>query len=440
MSLVLARHPARVVDAGCGSGRFTVALRRAGFDGPLLAVDADPRACAMTRAHLAAAGLAPAEVCQADFLTTRLERTQGRTAFVGNPPYVRHHLLSPATKRWAQRCARDLGVKLSGLAGLHVLFLLAMARASQGGDLGCLVTSAEWLDARYGAAPRHLLAGRLGLTSLDVFDARADIFAGTASTAAVFAWEVGWGGGARVGRPEALEGPVARGIEVGREGLATAPRWSVLGRDRGPDTGGLVPLSSYARVHRGLATGANAFFTMTAREAEARGLTPWVRPCLCHAREVGEGSVSPSSARRVLVCPPDGAAEEPAVRAWIGRGLRAGVSHGYLCRMRRRWWDLGTPPAPPIVATYMARRPPRFALNPEGCAVLNVIHGIWFKELVEPAVAAALVDWLNAHAGLLEGARTYHGGLRKWEPSDLEAVLVPPLAALRELAAASSAP
>jgi hypothetical protein len=82
----------------------------------------------------------------------------------------------------------------------------------------------------------------------------------------------------------------------------------------------------------------------------------------------------------------------------------------------------------------MARHPPRFALNPEGCAILNVLHGIWFREPVEAEVAAALVAWLNAHAKELRGARTYQGGLLKWEPRDLESVLVPPLAALRKAA------
>jgi len=80
----------------------------------------------------------------------------------------------------------------------------------------------------------------------------------------------------------------------------------------------------------------------------------------------------------------------------------------------------------------MARRAPAFAWNPDSCRILNVFHGIHFLEEVDDDTVRLLVRWLNRNAKGFEGGRVYHGGLRKFEPSELAAVRVPPLKRLRE--------
>jgi hypothetical protein len=74
----------------------------------------------------------------------------------------------------------------------------------------------------------------------------------------------------------------------------------------------------------------------------------------------------------------------------------------------------------------MARRPPAFALNPDGLAVINIAHGLYPVRPMTAGQLAALVAHLNASASTYRGAgRTYHGGLEKFEPSEMEALLVP---------------
>jgi len=437
---VLERTPCRVADLGSGSGRFAVALRRAGFQGQLLAVDADPLAVLMTRAHLAAAGLPPAEVVCADLLQLRLPAVVGRTAFIGNPPYVRHHDLTRETKAWAQRAGGQLGVKLSGLAGLHVLFVLAAALASRPGDLGCLLTSAEWLDVGYGAAIRQLLAGPLGLRFLDLLAPEAVHFSDAMSTALLFGWEQGSRGPSRLRQADQASqlGALGTGRAVSHQALAAAPRWSALCRAppaaRRQD---MVPLSTYGRVHRGVATGANAFFSLPVAEVRRLGLQAHFMPCLTRAAQVqGSGGVVTAGhcTHQLLVLDSE-LPECQALRAYLAKGEEQGVPKRYLCSHRKPWWRVGGPPPAPIVVTYMARRPPAFAANPDGCRILNVLHGLHLHEGQPPWLAQALLRWLRTHADGLQGARTYHGGLRKWEPRELEAVDVPGLAALERLAA-----
>jgi SAM-dependent methyltransferase len=135
----LEQNPRRVVDAGSGSGRYSVAVARRSTQMEIVAVDLDPLATLMTRASLAAIGHDNATVIQGDYTRARLGRVNGLTAYLGNPPYVRHHDLPQKTKRWAQAAAKQIGRSISGLAGLHALFYLATAQHGRDG----------------GADPRH---------------------------------------------------------------------------------------------------------------------------------------------------------------------------------------------------------------------------------------------------------------------------------------------
>jgi len=427
---VLEREPARVVDCGCGSGRFAVALRRGGFEGPLVVVDSDPLAVAMTRAHLAAAGLAPATVVQGDFLTLELPEHQGPTAFVGNPPYLRHHELSPGVKRWAKRSAASLGVEVSGLAGLHVLFLLAVAARSRPGDLGCFVTSAEWLDTGYGQLARELLAGPLGLEILHALRTDAAPFADAMTTAVVFGWRCGGGGPVVVARVDEAgllgEPPSARSLP--HTTLRRQPRWNALLDPLAPaQREPMVPLGTLLRVHRGVATGDNGFFVLPVERARERGLADWLTPCVHRARLVQEagGTLSAEQCSHGLLMLPREPPEHPALRAYLAEGERRGTPERYLCAHRKPWWRLPVRASPPAVATYMARRPPSFATNPDGCALVNIAHGLYPRGTWSEAWLRELVDWLDANASSLTGHRSYHGGLAKWEPRELESALVP---------------
>jgi adenine-specific DNA-methyltransferase len=95
---VLRQSPDRLVDPGCGSGRFAASAVRRDSSLPVIAIDMDPIATLLTRATLNVLGAQSARVIQADYMTQTLGKIAGRTAFVGNPPYVRHHALTAAAK------------------------------------------------------------------------------------------------------------------------------------------------------------------------------------------------------------------------------------------------------------------------------------------------------------------------------------------------------
>ena len=179
-------RPSRVVDPGAGSARFLLAAGRRWPDASLVGVEIDPVAAIVGRASLAAAGLAErSRIILGDYRAAALSPTRGPTLFLGNPPYVRHHQVAPEWKDWLRRTAAGYGLPASGLAGLHVHFFLATARHAQPGDLGALITAAEWLDVNYGRLVRDLLLGALGGESVHLVEPAVPVFADAVATSVI---------------------------------------------------------------------------------------------------------------------------------------------------------------------------------------------------------------------------------------------------------------
>ncbi len=437
----LSRGPDRVVDAGCGSGRFVAAAVRRDRARHVVAVDADPLATLMTRAALAALDARSAQVCQADYTRLELPRIAGRTAFVGNPPYVRHHDLSPSTKAWATGTAERLGLRISGLAGLHALFYLATAAHAAPGDIGCFVTSAEWLDVGYGSVLRQLLLDGLGAHSLQLIDPTAMPFESTQTTALVSCFIVGSRPSQISARKVHTLADLARledGLSVPREAWLANERWSALfeeqGRSPHPDDAAPTRLSVFARVHRGLVTGANDFFVLTRAHAQALGVAPWCVPAITDAREILDagGVVRDLPERKLLLRIPRDVdrRNHPDLDRYLRvgempRGDKPAVADTYICSHRRPWWYVGAQQAAPIVASYMARRGPAFALNPDGLALINISHGLYPVAAMDAGQLQRLCQALNAGSTSFRGSgRTYQGGLEKFEPREMEALPV----------------
>ncbi len=65
------------------------------------------------------------------------------------------------------------------------------------------------------------------------------------------------------------------------------------------------------------------------------------------------------------------------VERFLRKAKKDGVNEGYVARYRRAWWSVGLRPAAPILATYMARRPPAFVRNLAEARHINIAHGLY---------------------------------------------------------------
>jgi len=121
--------------------------------------------------------------------------------------------------------------------------------------------------------------------------------------------------------------------------------------------------------------------------------------------------------------------EKSAVEAFIKVAKRLGADTGYVAKNRKAWWSVGLRDSAPILATYMARRPPAFVVNVAEAKHINIAHGLYPREPLPAVALEALAKHLSGSVAV-ESGRTYSGGLTKFEPREMERLLVPDLPAL----------
>lgn len=432
--------PARVIDPGSGSGRYALASARAFPDATVIAADIDPVATLMTRAAVGVLRLNDrVSVVNGDYRALNVPEIDGRTLFLGNPPYVRHHQIAPEWKAWLLETASKRGLAASGLAGLHVHFFLATAEHARPGDFGAFITSSEWMDVNYGQLVRELLLGDLGGLSLHVLAPEAMPFADATVTGAITCFEVG-------AHPETIRvhqvdsigelGNLSEGHDISRVRLAEINRWSVLTRVTPKLPEGYIELGELVRVHRGAVTGANKVWVHSRSDVDLPDAVLY--RSVTKARELflaGERLFDDAGLKVVVDLPVDLDLFELTERKRIDRFLRTAkskqVDQGYVASSRRAWYSVGLREPAPVLATYMARRPPAFVRNDVGARHINIAHGLYPRQQISDTQLDLLAKYLRTAVTLGQG-RTYAGGLTKFEPREMERIPVPTLEALAQ--------
>jgi hypothetical protein len=320
----------------------------------------------------------------------------------------------------------------SRLAGLHVHFFLATATHAAPGDRGALITSSEWLDVNYGALVRKLVLDGLGGTAIHLISPQAAPFQDVQSTGAITCFEVG-------SRPTSVRlrlvksvaelGKLDGGKPVSRKRLAQAPRWTPLLKAAPGIPQGHIELGDLFRVHRGAATGANRVWVVDPHQTDLP--SRFLRPAITRARELfmaGPSLVSIDGLRAVVDLPADldlmDDVERRAVERFLRRARAQSAHSGYLASHRRPWWSIGVRECAPILATYMARRPPGIVRNLVGARHLNIAHGLYPRQPLSERALDTVADALRGSITVAHG-RTYAGGLTKFEPKEMERLLIP---------------
>jgi hypothetical protein len=425
--------PERIVDPGVGSGRFLMSAAEAFPRARLIGVDIDPMATLMLRANAAVRGFAHRLSVQlGDYRQLELPAIGRATLFIGNPPYVRHHDIGERWKTWFAATAARYQLKASKLAGLHIHFFLKTRELAQKGDFGTFITAAEWLDVNYGRLLRNMLADGLGGAAIHLISPTAQPFADALTTGAITCFRVGERSRAitiRTVNALAELAPLTAGRSIAWGDIASAGKWSTFTRESHPRPAGFVELGEIFRVHRGQVTGSNSIWI---DNDATRDVPNRHKPLtVTGARELllaGHALASTRGLRRVVDLPVDLTEldddERKAVRQFLAWAKQQGADQTYTARSRKAWWSVGLRAPAPILCTYMARRAPAFVRNLVRARHLNIAHGLYPRQSIEERDLLAIVAYLRRHVGTT-GGRTYAGGLVKYEPKELERILMP---------------
>ena len=387
---------------------------------------------------------------QGDF-TTAPAPAERATLIICNPPYVRHHHLTPETKARLQALgAERTGIRLSGLAGLYAHFMvLTDAWAAEGAVAAWLVPS-EFMAVNYGTEVRRYLCERVTLLRLHRFDPAQVQFGDALVSSAVLWWRhtppppnhhVTFSYGGSIATPALTE-------SVPLKTLAGAAKWTRFPAisNTPAESGQAKPvdgltLGEICTIRRGIATGDNRFFILTKDQITSHDLPPaCFRPILPGPRYLPPGETeilahsdgTPILARPLFLL--DCALPEkelrqrhPTLWRYLRRGLED-VAERYLCRHRTPWYAQEQRSPAPLLCTYMGRSrnggaPFRFIRNRSLATAPNVYLLLYPAPMViaKPDRLDRLWRGLNRlnSAELIAEGRVYGGGLHKLEPREL---------------------
>jgi adenine-specific DNA-methyltransferase len=196
----------------------------------------------------------------------------------------------------------------------------------------------------------------------------------------------------------------------------------------------MAPLGKYASCSRGIATGANGFFTLSESTRLELGIpVEDLLPCVTRSSDVpgfiftreDYNELLNSDSRVYLLNPKQPLCEK--TEAYIDEGIRRGIDRRYLPAHRDTWfWPERQTPAPIWVMVFSRQRT-RFIWNRAGVNHLTTFHGIYPNESGRVFFALLLVYLWSDTCQLLmpEHQRQYGNGLKKYEPRDIEKILVP---------------
>ncbi len=431
----------RIIDPGAGSGRFVLAAAQAFPNAQIIAVEKDPHIASLLRANIALAGFVKrVTIIVDDYRLIRLP-SAGRTLFIGNPPYVRHHDIEPRWKRWYTETVQAYGLPGSALAGLHLHFLLKTRQLAVSGDYGCFITAAEWFDVNYGSTARAMLMNGMGGRSLHLIDTASQVFPDAMTSAAIICFEIGSRRRSlTIRRVQSLAqlGSLRGGRNVTFSRAERHDKWSHLIRPNDLGEKSFIKLGELFEVHRGQVTGMNKVW-IAAEQAE--GLPACVLvPAVTRAKELIQASDSrltdAGQLRRVVDLPNDfsrfSTQDRKRIETFMAWAQSQGAKNSYIAAHRRPWWRVNLRAPAPILMTYMARRAPAFVRNACGARILNIAHGLYPLIPFSESDLMLIIRWLNANVRL-DGGRTYAGGLTKFEPGEVMRIPIPRLEQLRRI-------
>lgn len=433
----LLSEPTKIVlDPGCGSGSLLIAgaLERVDSGVRLLGLDSDELAIEMAKATRGIRGIHGMELRSANFLTDPVGEEPD--AVICNPPFTRHHDVAVELKAAIHEGFEDrLGLRLSRLASLHVLFLVRALEVSSEDARLAFITPSHWLEMGYGQAVKRFLLEQARVEAIVNFPAEHLIFPGVQTTATITLIRKGVSSApTRILECDGVSA-AANFIVSGIKGKAdehdalldSGSSWS----NRRKKNSSRVRLRTLAVVHRGVATGYNSYFVLSeARRKELDLSRSSLRHCLASPRHFGGQTIQrgdfddfDDEIPRWLLSPKQFRASGPLRRYLdLGAGeLRVTERSLVESRVRagRRWFEVMVPEQAPILFTYFNRPAARFVRNEAEAVPLNSWLVVRPRDGVDVEALFQLLCSPKVIERLPEDARVYGEGLWKLEPSQL---------------------
>lgn len=431
-SWVIATKPQRIIDPAFGLGILLDECERQNYHGELTGFEKDVNLVNLWEKSIK--GHSSIELKAVDFLTAIEMPIE---AAIVNPPYNRFQNRD-LPDSLQLKLAEILGESASGFTNQYALFIYLIVSSLAHDGRAAFIVPSEFLATGYGVQVKRFLKKTGRLRHLVIFDTENRIFQDAATTACILLFDAGlcstlavWhlAGEHESAKFESICSNTKQDVPdaiVTYQALDPSLNWQGLGREL-CDSTGFVPLVTFGKVKRGIATGANEFFVLSRTQAAALDLdSQALVPCIANAGSTSgilfsqDHWLSLHKLDRPCYLFDGVAAEGESVKKYVADGEIRGLHERYLTRMRQPWYRLESRSVTPLLLAVFGREGFRVILNQSNAVNLTAFHGFYPKPGFDRFVT---LIWLYfqtpiARTNYAVQQRAYGDGLKKLEPGD----------------------
>ncbi len=366
-----------------------------------------------------------------------------------NPPYFKFHDYDNKTA--IKQLETQISCRLNGFTNLYALFLLkSISQLTENGRAAYIVPS-EFLNSDYGKLVKQHLIQSKTLRHIIVVHFDENVFSEALTTACILLL-------ANDKKSESVQfnhlDSISDLIELENSAYPNnlTKTQSVKFSELNPEIKwrcyyqtqnalkykNLVPFSKYAKTMRGIATGANQYFTFNQSKAKLFTIPArYLMPCICKSADIKQDFLTleyfnelKNQDKNVFLLNSENYDSE-AVKNYLTLGEQQEINKRFLTAKRKPWYSLENRPPAPILVSVFNRSGLRFIKNEANISNLTTFHGIYpnqanlISENIDLLFAYLLTDM--AKEIFADNRREYGNGLQKFEPNDINNAQMPDL-------------
>jgi adenine-specific DNA-methyltransferase len=360
-----------------------------------------------------------------------------------NPPYFKFHDYD--NKNILKEIESKLKCKLNGFTNLYTLFLLKSIHQLKPDGRCAYIIPSEFLNSDYGKLVKTYLLKTGTLRHIIVIDFEENVFEDALTTASIILC-------ANDNKTDKVHFTNIRSINelnVIEQLISDYPKHSENSKTYSfselnpevkwktyyqPQNGhkfkDLVPFSIYAKVVRGIATGANDYFTFNLSKAKKYNIDEqFLLPCVCRSSDIRGNFFTKSDFeelknrdKNIFLINAINAKNENVAKYLI-KGEQEEINKKFLTASRNPWYSLEKRPPAPIWVSVFNRAGLRFVRNETNVSNLTTFHCVYpqtnlFSDVsIDLLFAYLMTD--TARQIFEDNSREYGNGLQKFEPNDL---------------------
>ncbi len=428
-----------VLEPAFGLGIFTRALIEKKYSGTIIGYEIDD--IILQEAKIIFGSSDKIEIKKQDYIYSPWgDKYDG---IICNPPYFKFQNYDNLSA--TEEVKKHIKIDFSGFTNLYAYFLVkSVNQLTEGGRCAYIIPS-EFLNSDYGVQIKEYLLESKRLRHIIVFNFEEQLFDDAITTSAIILC-------ANDNNTDSISFTninKAADLERIKELILAYPaipsfcksyvpskmkssvKWKNYYQSLNQNNfSNLVPFSTFAKVSRGIATGANDYFKFNLSKASRFGIPlENLKPCVCHCVDVRGSFFSQDDFNALrdkdkYVYIFDGvSSSSPSVLTYIEKGEAEKYNEKFLTRSRKPWYALEKREPAPIWVSVFSRDRLNFVRNTSNATCLTTFHCIYPKENLFNSVPIELLfAYLisdTARLIFLDNGREYGNGLSKFEPNDL---------------------